>query len=279
MDNQAIHRPTYIEIDLDAISDNYRAIKSVLDNQKVLWVLKANAYGHGLIRIAQHLESLGADYFGVAYLEEGITLRNHGIATPILVLGGISGYQLPQFISHDLTITASSVDKLNQINDCAQSMSRTAKVHLNIDTGMERIGIHHYNAAKLIFAAKSAQHCTIEGIYTHMANADLEDDHYTAVQKVRFDAVLKIVENQELNIPIIHAANSATALKEPTLRYDMVRCGILLYGLYPNPLLKNHIAVRPALSWKSRVVFFKVIPENTPVSLSLIHISEPTRPY
>ena len=266
MDNQAIHRPTYIEIDLNAISDNYRAIKSVLYKQKVLWVLKANAYGHGLIRIAQHLESLGADYFGVAYLEEGITLRNHGIATPILVLGGISGYQLPQFISHDLTITASSVDKLNQIDDCAQSMSRTAKVHLNIDTGMERIGIHHYNATKLISAAKSALHCTIEGIYTHMANADLEDDQYTAVQKERFDAVLKTVEKKELNIPIIHAANSATALKEPSLRYDMVRCGILLYGLYPNQLLKNHIALRPALTWKSRVVFFKVIPENTPVS-------------
>ena len=90
MDNQAIHRPTYIEIDLGAISDNYRAIKSVLYKQKVLWVLKANAYGHGLIRIAQHLESLGADYFGVAYLEEGITLRNHGIATPILSLIHIS---------------------------------------------------------------------------------------------------------------------------------------------------------------------------------------------
>jgi alanine racemase len=266
MDITAIHRPTYLEIDLDAISDNYRTIKSVLDHQKVLWVLKANAYGHGLIRIAQHLESLGSDYFGVAYLEEGISLRNHGIVTPILVLGGISGYQLPQFISHDLTITASSVDKLNQINDCAKAMSKTAKVHLNIDTGMERIGIHHYNAAKLITAAKNAKYCRIEGIYTHMANADLTDDQYTAVQKARFETVLKDLEKQNLDISIVHAANSATALKEPTLRYDMVRCGLLLYGLYPNQLLKRNISVRPALTWKSRVVFFKVIPENTQVS-------------
>ena len=266
MDKKAIHRPTYIEIDLEAISENYKAIKSVLDDQKVLWVLKANAYGHGLIRIAQHLESLGADYFGVAYLEEGISLRENDIKSPILVLGGISGYQLPQFISYDLTITASSVDKLHQIDECAASMSQTAKVHLNIDTGMERIGVHHYNAGKLIAAAKEVKHCMIEGIYTHMANADLENDQYTSIQKERFDAVLKTVEDLSLDIPIIHAANSATALKEPSLRFDMVRCGLLLYGLYPNPLLRNHISLRPALSWKSRVVFFKVIPEKTPIS-------------
>ncbi len=265
MDNKGIHRPTYIEIDLEAISDNYKAIKAALDDQKILWVLKANAYGHGLIRIAQHLEGLGADYFGVANLEEGISLRHHRIKTPILVLGGISGYQLPQFITHDLTITASSVDKLHQINECAMSMSRTAKVHLNIDTGMERIGVHHYNAHKLISAAKSTEHCIIEGIYTHMANADLENDHYSATQKQRFDSVLNTALEHGLNIPIVHAANSAATLREPSLRYDMIRCGLLLYGLYPHTLLKDHISVTPALSWKSRVVFFKVIPKNTPI--------------
>ena len=207
------HRPTHVEIDLGAIKDNYHRIKKTMSDQKILWVLKANAYGHGLIKIAQLLETLGSDFFGVAYVEEGITLRKNGIKSPILVMGGISGFQLPQFIEHGLTITASSIEKLNQIEECAKTMGKEAMVHLNIDTGMERIGIHHYNAQSLIKAAIAVDHCQIEGLYTHMANADLSDDEFTHVQQERFEEVLQYALKEGLNIPLIHAANSAASLR------------------------------------------------------------------
>jgi len=132
--SEEVLRPTLVTIDLSAITDNYNALKVQANGSILMCILKANAYGHGLVRVAQHLEAIGAAYFGVAYLEEGIMLREAGIKTPILVMGGIIGDQIPLFIKYHLTITASSVDKLNQIEKVALEMKAIAKVHLKIDT-------------------------------------------------------------------------------------------------------------------------------------------------
>src|SRR4030042_2585523 len=141
-----IVRPTLVEVDLKRLADNLNAIRQHVGSAGVMPILEANAYGHGLLRVAQLMEALGADYIGVAVLEEGILLRQNGIRMPILVLGGILGNQVPGFLKYDLTITASSVDKLGQVDEIAAHMGVKAKVHLKVDTGMERIGVHYYNA-------------------------------------------------------------------------------------------------------------------------------------
>src|SRR5947207_3654581 len=135
-------RPTYLEVDLAVLAANYRAIAAHVAPARVMPILKANAYGHGLVEVARAMEAAGAPYVGVAYLEEGIRLRQHGVRLPVLVLGGIVGSQIPRFLEHDLTLTASSVDKLRAIDRHAGTLGQPATVHLKLDTGRDRIGVH-----------------------------------------------------------------------------------------------------------------------------------------
>lgn len=265
--NNGIVRPTHAEIDLDRLTANYRAIAHYVAPAKVMAVLKANAYGHGLVEVARHMETLGTPYLGVAVLEEGILLRESGITTPILVLGGILGNQIPKFLRHDLTLTASSVEKLQQIDAAAQEMGTTAKVHLKIDTGMERIGVHYYSAETLLTTAVHCRHCFVEGIYSHFANADAADLSYSHLQLERFHQVLSFYEAQGIaRPPLRHIANSGGILQLPQSHFDMVRAGILLYGVYPSDEAIRTVAVQAALTWKSQVVYFKVIQPGHPVS-------------
>lgn len=223
-------------------------------------ILKANAYGHGMVRVAQLMQQLGADYLGVAVLEEGILLREQGITIPILVLGGILGNQVPDFLHHDLTITASSIDKLLQIEEAADQMRCRAKVHLKIDTGMERIGVHYYNAEKILTTSLKCKHVEVEGIFSHFANADSSDLHLTDLQLERFNEVLSFYDKFSVKPPRLrHIANSGAILQLPESYFDLVRPGILLYGIYPSQKVEKSIKVRPALEWKSRVVYFKAV--------------------
>ena len=183
-------RPTHVEVDLARLSANYRAIQAHVAPAAVMPILKANAYGHGLVEVARHLQTLGAPYLGVAFLEEGILLREAGVTTPILVLGGIIGNQVPLFLEYDLTLTASSVEKLGQIEEAARAMGVRARVHLKIDTGMERIGVHYYSAEALLEASLACTHFAVEGIFSHFANADAADPAHSTLQLARFQGVL-----------------------------------------------------------------------------------------
>lgn len=261
-----IVRPTLVEVDLNRLANNFQAIRQQVAPARVMPILKANAYGHGLLRTAQLMESLGADYIGVAVLEEGILLRQNGIGMPILVLGGILGNQVPGFLKYDLTITASSVDKLNQVDEISTQLGVNAKVHLKIDTGMERIGVHYYNADSFLESALKCKSINFEGIYSHFANAELTDLGDARLQLERFQEVLSFYEKHSLPPPPMrHMANSPAILQLPKAYFDMVRPGILLYGVYPSAQIPHTILVRPALTWKSRVVYFKVILPGHPV--------------
>ena len=265
--HNGIVRPTYAEINLARLAENYRAIQQKVAPARVLAILKANAYGHGLVEVARFLQTLDAPYLGVAVLEEGVLLREQGIQTPILVLGGILGNQIPLFLQYNLTLTASSVEKLEQINAAAAELGVLARVHLKIDTGMERIGVHYYSAEMLLETAVRCTHCFVEGIYSHFASADAADLRYSRLQLARFQEVLAFYERQGLTPPPLrHLANSGGILQLPASYFDMVRAGILLYGVYPSAEVPRTVAVRPALSWKSQVVFFKVIQPGHPVS-------------
>lgn len=168
-------RPTRLQVDLGQIRRNYRVLCTEAKGARVMPILKANAYGHGLIPVASVLAESGAQDFGVAYLEEALTLRQAGIHTNILVLGGIVGNQIPQFIESDLTLTASSVEKLQAIDQAATAMGEEAKVHLKIDTGMERIGTHWYSASTLLEASLRCRSVKVTGIYSHLSCANESD--------------------------------------------------------------------------------------------------------
>ena len=191
--NDEIVRPTRVEVDLRILAENFKAVKGHAINSKVMPILKANAYGHGLVRVAQLYEKLKADYLGVAVVEEGILLREMGIKMPILVLGGIWGNQIPLFLKHNLSITASSIDKLKQIDETSAQMKIKAVVHLKIDTGMERLGVHYYNSENFLDAAYQCKNIFVEGIYSHFANSESNDLTHTRLQLERFKEVLSVL--------------------------------------------------------------------------------------
>ena len=259
-------RPTYLEVDLEILAANYRAIAAHVAPARVMPILKANAYGHGLVEVGRKLEAAGAPCIGVAYLEEGVRLRQHGVRASVLVLGGIVGSQIPRFLEHDLTLTASSVDKLRAIDEHAAGLGRPATVHLKIDTGMERIGVHWYSAEALLEESLKCRHARVEGIFTHFANADERDLAHARLQLERFEEVLRFYERRSLPTPVRHAANSGAILQLPGSHFDLVRPGVLLYGAAPSRDVPVRIPVRQALRWVTRVVYFKVVKPGNPVS-------------
>jgi len=188
------------------------------------------------------------------------------VEVPILVFGGITVKQMPQFLDHGLTLTAPSVEKLRFIDAAAAARGVQAKVHLKVDTGMERIGIHYYSARQLLEASLTCRHVIVEGIYSHFANADSADLGHARLQLERFLEVLSFYDRRSLPMPVRHIANSAGILQMPESHLDMVRPGILLYGVYPSDECVRAVPVSPALAWKSRVAYFKVVQPGHPVS-------------
>jgi alanine racemase len=258
-------RATWAEINLQRLEYNLAAIRQKVAPAKVMLIVKANAYGHGLAEVSKALAGK-SDYVGVAVLEEGILLRKLGISAPIIVLGGIWGDQILSYLQHDLTLTASSIERLEQINAVAGKIGVKAKVHLKIDTGMERLGVHYYSAHLLQEAALKCAHVEVEGIFSHFANADSRDLSHARLQLERFHDVLRFYERHSLPMPMRHIANSAAVLQLPESYLDMVRPGIMLYGVYPSPETARTVVLQPAMVWKSRVVYFKVVKPGHAVS-------------
>ena len=257
-------RPTYLEINLPQLGKNIEAIRSHVAPAKVMTMVKANAYGHGLDGVAPYIEPY-VDSFGVAILEEGIQLRALGITKPILVAGGTLPEQLPAFIEHDLTLTASSIELLATADALAGSAKKKLVAHLKIDTGMERVGVHYYEAESFLEQSLKYKNVEIEGIYTHLANSESSDLIHARQQLERFREVLHFYEKRSLPAPTRHMSNSAAILQFPESYMDMVRPGLMLYGLYP--LGVPHTAdIAPALTWRSKVAYSKITRPGHPVS-------------
>lgn len=265
MSDLVSQRPTRIVVDLDHLAFNLHAIRAHV-GVPVMGIVKANAYGHGLVPVALHLQAQGVEQLGVAFVEEGIALRQAGVTVPILVMGGIFGPQVTQFITHDLEFTVSSLDKLRQAEATAQSLGRKAVIHLKVDTGMERIGVHSYSAKPLIEAALASRWCVVKGIYSHLACADDPSSPMTLLQLERFLEACAHIERAGAPMPVRHLANSGGVLHFPQTHLDMVRPGIVLYGVLPDPASRATFTVKPALSLVSKVVYFKVVKAGNTVS-------------
>ncbi len=273
-----INRPTRAEILIPALINNYQIVRSLIDPcVKVMAMVKANAYGHGILRTSQELINAGVDYLGVAYLEEAVFLRNQGISAPILVLGAINTEQIADFLRYNVEITSSSLEKSRAISRVASSLSKTARVHLKIDTGMERIGVHWYNAER--FVGDSLEMANIEtvGVFSHLAKAE-SDGGFTGTQITRFDHMVEFLSRRGTLPEYIHMANSAGIINHKDSHYNMVRPGIMLYGYNPNGYHPNvrfdGTPLKPVMTLKSKVSYFKVCPPSTGISYNHSFITD-----
>lgn len=259
-------RPTHVVVNLSQLRRNLQAIRAHVSPARVMVMLKANAYGHGLARVAQFIAP-ELDYIGVAVLDEAISLREMGLRQPVLVAGGVLPADVPYYIEYGLTLTASSPEVLIAAEEAARRAGQRLKIHLKIDTGMERVGVRFPQAEAFVLQAARLKHIEIEGIYTHFANSDAPDLAHARLQVERFMEVLSLYEKHSLPLPALrHMANSGGVLNLPESHLDMVRPGLMFYGVYPHPREAHPVDVRPALTWKSRVAYNKIVPAGFPVS-------------
>jgi alanine racemase len=256
-------RQTVAHVDLDAIRSNFRAIVGFLAAGPgrppgVVAVVKANAYGHGAPQVAAALEQAGAAMLACADIEEAIVLREAGIRAPILVFGALSVSDLDGIFTYDLTPTISTPGAALALEAAAARHDVRLRCHLKIDTGMNRLGFRHDNIDRSLPQVVASRHLEIAAVYTHFATADNPDHPAFALQRERFEAVCSRLPAIGIEAPLRHAANSAALLRDERTWYDLVRPGLLLYGIVPPPLAAT-IPLRPALSLRSRIVSVKGI--------------------
>jgi alanine racemase len=271
-------RPTYLEIDLGQLRQNLESVRAYVSPAKVMAVVKANAYGHGVDEVAPFIEP-HADLLGVALVEEGIHLRQLGVQKPILVMGASLPSQMLLYPQHGLTAAISSIDLMDAADEAAASAGKKLKVHLKIDTGMERTGVHEYEAEPFIRRSLACRNLEIEGIFSHFANSEAADLSHARVQLERFHQVLSLYEKLGVAAPPLrHMANSGAILQLPESHFDLVRPGVIFYGIYPGRDVKRTIQVHPAATWRSCVSFSKITRPGRPVSYgSLWQPDVPTR--
>jgi alanine racemase len=275
-------RPTWLEIDLSAIAQNTRRTKELVGSEvEVLASLKADAYGHGALRVARTVLRNGASWLGVATVSEAQPLRDAGIRAPILVFGYTAPWQAREAARLDLRATIYGMESAQALSRAAQDLGRAVAVHVKIDTGMARLGLRAEDVGSIVafFEALRAQPAlTVEGIFTHFATADSADQTYARRQLARFHTVLAALEARGLRPPLVHAANSAATLTLPESHFQMVRPGIALYGLSPSDEVRLPAGFRPALAFKTQVAQVKEIPAGEGVSYGATYVTTaPTR--
>ncbi|HZY09831.1 MAG TPA: alanine racemase [Bacteroidota bacterium] len=272
-------RPTRAEIDLKALQFNYEGIrKKVGKNIKVMGIVKANAYGHGIIDISQALIRFGTEFLGTALLEEGIFLRKHGISVPILILGGVGESHLQQVQAYNLDVNVPSFQSARRIDEALESIDRDARirVHLEIDTGMSRTGASIHEAQRFVEESVRLKHLEVVGVFSHFATSDEKDKSFAYQQLEQFDTLIRKLRGNGIEIPLVHIANSGAILDMKDSYYSMVRPGIMLYGIYPSETTSESIPLKPVLSLKSNVSFLKTVPAGTSISYGRTHFTAST---
>ena len=257
------------EIDLDALEYNITKIREKIGaDTKLMCVIKANAYGHGAVVFARELAAMGADSFAVATLEEGIELRRSGITQPILILGFVCREQYPDMIRYKITPTVFTYNMAKDIDTAAHAMGETCCIHIKIDTGMSRIGfpVSEDSVKSIVMISHLLSNVRIDGIFTHFACADCMEDEMTKEQAAGFVWMADSLERAGVSIPCRHCSNSASIMRYPELKMNMVRAGIIIYGLYPSDEVDPALLpLKPVMSLKSHVAHIKTVPAGTKV--------------
>lgn len=269
-------RPAWAEINLDYIAHNVRQIKKLVGSgTEIMAVVKADGYGFGAAEVAVTALEAGATNLAVAFVEEGIDLRKAGIAAPVLLFGYTDSAQFSTLVEHQLTPTIFGIDTAVEFSRLAVDRGIVLPAHIKIDTGMGRLGLLPEEVLEVVTRIKSLPGLKIEGFYTHFAAAEDEDRTYSEEQLLLFNRVIAHCREKGINFPVIHSANSAATLAYPAAWFDLVRVGILLYGYYPSPFLKeSSVELLPALTLKSKIVLVKKVPQGTAIGYSCTYYTE-----
>lgn len=263
---QSVERATRVIVDLGAVSHNVAEIRKKIGNERGLMAMvKADGYGHGAVEVSQAALGSGADSLGVALAEEGQQLREAGIKAPILVIGLIQPKEAYKVVKFRLSQAVASVELLEALDGEAGKASTKVNVHVKVDTGMARIGIKPEDAVSFVRKVMGFKNLNLEGIFSHFPSADERDKTFSMGQLQLFEQVISNLQLAGIEVPKKHMANSAGVLDLPQSYYDMVRPGIMLYGLYPSGEVSRSIELRPAMTFKTKVSQVKVVPPGTPV--------------
>ena len=270
-----MQRPTVAEIDLAALRYNYHQVTKLSDNsRKLLAIVKANAYGHGAVRISRELEKCGVDFLGVAMCEEASELRIAGIKSSILVMGGIFQGQENDVFKHDLIPVIFNIESARRLNAHASQNGIKKKVHVKLDTGMGRVGILPGDVEAFFSTIKSFDYLQVDGLLTHLAIADCPDDNatgFTCGQIDTFTSLVTKIREMGFSPAFLHLANSAAIIKKLAPGFNVVRPGIMLYGISPSPSLS--IDLKRVLSLKTKIIALKKVPRGSSISYRRTFIS------
>lgn len=266
------YRPTWAEVNLANLKSNFKEIKRVVGKKvKIMVTVKADAYGHGIIQVARDLSRDGVDYLGVACIDEGLHLRQENISLPILILGLVLKNDIEPLFEYNLTPTVCSYELAVDLNKKAQELNKPINIHVKIDTGMGRIGVMCKDAFGVIKKISKLKFVKIEGVFTHFTLADVNKD-FTLYQIDVFNDLITRLRKADIRIPLVHSANSVGVINYKNSHFNMVRPGLVAYGLYPSDDLK--INLKPLLSLKTRVVYVKRVPKGYGISYGYTYITK-----
>jgi alanine racemase len=263
---------TWIEIDLDAIRQNVARLRQIA-GVPVMAVVKANGYGHGIVETARAGLEGGAAWCGVARIEEALQLRQAGIQAPVLVTGYTSPLRVPEAVSEQIVLTVYNHELADPYSSIAEKMHSRLKVHAKVDTSMGRLGIFPEDGIHFLSWLSEQRGLEVEGVFTHFASADEPEKSDTQAAVARFRRLLDELEMAGLRPPLVHAANSAATLYYPQARFNLVRCGIAMYGLHPSGDALLPEGFKPALSWKTRLASIKILPAGHGVGYNARYVT------
>lgn len=268
------YRPTFAEINLGAIRYNLRKVKKIIGSSiKVLGVVKADAYGHGMKDVARAIVEEGVEYLGVASLDEARLLRSIGIRSKIIVLGTILPEEAEGVLRFNAIQTISELGTARILSRLGQANNRKIKVHIKIDTGMGRIGFWHAEAVNFVKKIASMRNIVIDGIFTHFPSAD-DDRAFTRSQIRNFKSLIEELWRHNIDIPVNHTSNSMALIDFKDSHMNMVRPGLIMYGLYPREDLMKRLNLRPALSFKTKVIYVKSVSKGRSISYGRTYIAK-----
>lgn len=270
MDTQAYS--TWLEIDLGAIKNNINAIKQ-LTNARIMAVIKANGYGHGVLAVAKAVIEAGSEWCGVARMEEALNLRNAGVDSHIMVLGYTPPVMIPEAVRNDIHVAIYEVQMARQYSNYAKKAAKKLKAHLKVETGMGRLGMPIDQVPAFLADYHDHEFIDIDGIFTHFARADEPNSNSASQQLAIFNQLLGQLRNKGLCPDLVHTANSAAILNYPEAHFDMVRPGMAIFGLDPSPESRLPETFRPALTWKARLTSVRVLPPGHGVSYGSIYVT------
>lgn len=268
-------RPTFCCIDLEALRWNFRQVRKKVGREvKIISVVKADAYGHGACKVAKTLEREGSDAFGVATLEEGIELRKGGIKSPVLILAGVYPDQLSGLLRYRLTPAVYEPKGLHRLEALARRRKISLHFHLEVDTGMGRLGFLASEVDSWLPELGKLRALRLEGLFSHFSPVETAEGDYARGQMEVFQHVIRRLREEGYNPPLIHMAKSAGVIAFPDAHFTMVRPGLMLYGIYPSREMKDQVALRPVLSWKTRVLQLKRVPRGSSISYGQTFVTQ-----